>query len=716
MRNKEELPDEAVSLISSVLERHKRKPIEVSGQDLLFVACEQVAAASGIVLQRPLHFPASEGLSGYLEALTRASQCRFRKVTLSGEWWKTDNGPLLAFRKQDHKPCVLIPSRSGNYELIDHAHAQSQLVTKEIAATLSDESYFFYRTFPDKPLNWKNLLHFATSRLMREYRRIFILEIFIGLLGLLVPIFTGIFLDQVVPNADISLLWQLVAGLLASTFAITLFNIALVIGMMRVELKMDFSTQAALWDRLLRLPISIFRKYTAGDLAFRASGIDQIQQTLSSSILMSLISGIFSILLLILLFFYDPLMALGAIGLLVIVIVVELIAVFSQLKYQRRMYHTQGKLSGFVLQLFNNITKLRVAHREPRVFTLWARKFARMSQFFLKSRMIVVRLNVFQSIFSIAALMVLFVMVLSRTHALTFGRFIAFNAAFGQFMAAILAIMSAVSNSLQIIPLYERTRPILKLSPEAEKEKLDPGFLSGAIEINHLFFRYSTEGLPLFKDLSLKIEAKKFVAIVGPSGSGKSTLIRLLLGFEQPESGHIFYDNRDLHTLNIPMLRRQLGVVLQNSTVMPGTILDNITGSTNLPIAHAWKAAEYVAIDHDIRAMPMGMQTIVTESGKTLSMGQRQRIMIARALVRNPKILLLDEATSAIDNATQITIYQHLAKLDITRVVITHRLSTIAHADYIYVLHQGEIVQSGTYDSLLKEKGLFAEMAERQMI
>jgi ATP-binding cassette subfamily C protein len=339
---------------------------------------------------------------------------------------------------------------------------------------------------------------------------------------------------------------------------------------------------------------------------------------------------------------------------------------------------------------------------------------------YFRARKLSNALWVFKAAFPVIAYSAIFysaaVLMATRTSPrMTTGDFLAFFAAFAQFLAAGLALSEAAVASLIVIPLIERAKPILNTLPEVDAGKIDPGELSGRIELNHLFFRYRSDMPLVLRDLSLSISAGQFVAFVGASGSGKSTIFRLLLGFEKPESGAIYFDGQDLSSLNLHAVRRQLGVVLQNGRVLTGDIFTNIVGSAPLSFDVAWEAARLSGLDGDIEAMPMGMHTMVSEDGGGFSGGQRQRLMIARAIVGKPRILLFDEATSALDNHTQAIVARSLDSLNVTRLVIAHRLSTVVNADRIFVMDKGRIVQTGSYSELIEQEGAFAELAKRQL-
>jgi NHLM bacteriocin system ABC transporter ATP-binding protein len=723
-----ELSDKSIAEITSVFGIKPQLPADASANSAFLSACRCVAEAAKLEIRRipPLKTDASD--VDHLQQIAIASAFRCRRVDLTGDWWRDDHGPLLVFRRQDHAACALVPRRRGRYYLVESTAGGEETRTPldaKSASELESTAYMFYRPLPERVLGWRDLLEFGLAGLGRDVRWMLFAMATASILGLLVPIATGMIFDYVVPAANISLLNQLILALTVSVVAVTLFDTTEKIASMRLELKMNASLQAALWDRLLRLPVSFFRRYSVGDLADRADGIDEIQQTITSNVITTAIGSVFSVFTLLLMIYYHAGLALVAVALTLVFAAVSVFTSLAQLKYQRDMYATRGRLSGFLLQILTNISKLRVSNKEEIVFQRWLSPFVRITRLFIKAETINIRLVVFSSIFSLLATAILFLMVVTLGKDLSFGQFIAFNAAFGQFFAAVLAVSQVVADSLQIVPLYERSRPILSALPEDTNRGVDCGDIKGGISIEQLHFRYPQNAGALdqtlspwvFKGLNLTVEPGEFIALVGPSGSGKSSLFRLLLGFEQPTSGKVFYDGHNLATLNVEGLRRQCGVVLQGSSLLPGTIWDNIAfGGNGISEEQAWAAARYAEIDKDILAMPMGMYTQIAEGGKNISAGQRQRILIARALAKKPKILFFDEATSALDNMTQARIARHIEGLGISCVVAAHRLSTVVRADRIFVFDRGDLAQQGTYAELVAQPGLFAEIAQRQTV
>jgi len=688
--------------------------------DPLVRACQAVGRAAGIdikpspaMLRRVKH-------RDPIAAIAKASGVRGRLVLLRDNWWKRDNGPLLAFLAAENRPVALLPRSSKRYRYFDPVLNQTVDVTEQVAKGFKEVAYVFYRPFPARPVSVGDLFAFAIHGATRDVASIVLMSIASGVLALLTPVLTGIIFDDIIPGSQSHALTQVVTFLIIGAFATALFGLTRQIAVVRLEAKMDASTQAAIWDRTIALPVPFFRDYTAGDLAMRGLTIAQIRQILTGSALSSALSGIFSIFSFALLFYYSWQLAIVATAITLIAVLISFVFGYLQVRYQRDITKLRGRISGLMLQIINGIPKFRVSGAEPRVFAVWAREFTKQKLVYLRTRKLANAFSVFNAVFPVAAYGAIFycaayLLFTPASSHMTTGEFLAFFAAFTQFLAAGLALSGSAVSMLTVVPLLEQAKPILETSPEVDAGKTDPGELSGRIEINRVIFRYRDDMPLVLRDVSLSIFPGQFVALVGSSGSGKSTLFRLLLGFETPTSGAIYFDGQDLAGLDLQAVRRQLGVVLQNGRVLAGDIFTNIVGAAPLSMDDAWEAARLSGLDRDIEQMPMGMNTMVSEGGGGLSGGQRQRLMIARAIVGRPRILLFDEATSALDNQTQAIVSKSLENLNATRIVIAHRLTTVINADRIFVMSQGRIVQTGTYAELMREEGVFTELAKRQL-
>jgi ABC-type bacteriocin/lantibiotic exporter with double-glycine peptidase domain len=301
-------------------------------------------------------------------------------------------------------------------------------------------------------------------------------------------------------------------------------------------------------------------------------------------------------------------------------------------------------------------------------------------------------------------------------HPIDVAAFAAFNSAFGQFTAALLVLTASLNVSIEAAPLFDRIRPVFEAPLEVEQSRIDPGTLGGHVAVRGLSFRYSAEAPWILDGVDFEARPGESVAIVGASGSGKSTLLRLLLGFETAARGGVYYDGKDLETLDLRLLRRQIGTVLETAGLVPGSIFENIAGSAPLSRGQVIDATRLAGLDADIAAMPMGLESFVMEGGSQLSGGQRQRVMIARALVNRPRLIFFDQATSALDNRTQAIVGESLSAMNATRIVIAHRLSTIRDADRIVVLEGGRIVETGTYAELVGRDGAFHRLVQRQLL
>jgi NHLM bacteriocin system ABC transporter ATP-binding protein len=692
-----------------------RSWVDGDTRDSLYAACRLVGQALGLEI-KPARLAAGAAREAPLRAIARASGVRTRRVALRGAWWRQEGGPLVGYREADNHPVALLPVGRRGYELHDPATRTRQRVTAAVADTLSVFADTFYRPFERRPLNAGAVITFGLQACKADLWLLVLTGLAIGILGILTPIVTGSLFSLVIPGAHVSLLLQLGLALVLAAGVAALFQVVRDLAVLRVATKMQVSIEPALIDRLLELPVTFFREYSAGDLTQRALGIGFIREMLMGPSLSLVFSAVFGLPSFVLMFFYDARLAAVASGLVALLLLAFWLSSRYQIRYQRRISDLAGRLAGTVLQLINGLPKLRVAGAEDRAFAFWASRFAEQRQMSYQARLVNNALTTFTAAYPVLVSMVVFyVMVFHLNPRPAIGDFMAFNTALTQFTVALLGLTQAFSVLYQVLPAYERARPILTTLPEVDPSKTDPGELSGAIEVDHVSFRYQPGGPLVLDDVSLHCRPGEFIALVGPSGSGKSTLLRLLLGFDTPEAGAILYDGRDLATLDIRAVRRQIGSVLQNGRLMSGDIFTNIVGSSTLTLDDAWEAARMAGLEEDIKLMPMGMNSYISEGGGTLSGGQRQRLMIARAIVTRPRILFFDEATSALDNRTQEIVSQSLQNLAATRVVIAHRLSTIVNADRIYVLQHGRVVETGTYRELMQRRGVFAQLARRQI-
>ncbi|HEX2095307.1 MAG TPA: NHLP bacteriocin export ABC transporter permease/ATPase subunit [Longimicrobiaceae bacterium] len=688
------------------------------GEDAALAAFRLVARAAGIRTESPVAHPAEGRCREPVEDLARAHRVRVRRVMLRHGWWRSDAGPLLGSLEAGKHPVALLPAAGGGYEVHDPRTRERTRVDAEIAASLDPFAHALYRPFSPGSLRLGDVLRFGLQGSRRDLWTVIAMTVGVALLGLATPLAIRSLYDSIIPGAERGQLLQLTLALLVTGIAGSVFHMVRGVSLLRIEARMGAALQAAVWDRLLALPLPFFRDYTAGNLAVRAMGVEEIRRVLSGTVVTTLLGGLFSVSNFGLLFLYDAALALVASLLIAAALAATLSVSYLQLRKQRAILQLRSRASGAVLQLLTGIAKLKMVGAEVQAFGVWARMFGEQREIQLRMRTLGNCLAVFRSVFPVVCSMLIFAVAAPRLtgdNPIGTGEFLGFMAAFNLCLSATLSSSTALISVLSVIPLYEQVKPILQAEPEAHAGKSDPGELSGAIELQHVTFRYHADGPQVLRDVSLRIHPGEFVAFVGPSGSGKSTILRLLLGFEAPESGTVTYDEQDIAGLDIQAVRRQIGAVWQSGRLMAGTVLTNIVGSSLATLDEAWEAARIAGLDEDIRQMPMGMYTVVSEGGGTFSGGQRQRLMIARAVVNRPRILLFDEATSALDNRTQAVVSQSLDRLKATRIVVAHRLSTVMNADRIYVVQDGRIVESGTYGELLDREGVFHEMARRQI-
>ncbi len=689
------------------------RPGEETGAVL--AALELVGEAQGITIQPPPR-GAVGATADPVDTIARASGIRARKIVFEGAWWKLDAGPMLAELKEDGRPVAVLPRKRNGFEIVDPADGARTIVTPETAKLLGEEGHMLYRALPAHPLSSRDVLRFVLKPLWPDLRRLGAFALVAAGVSLLTPVLTKKIFSDVVPGLQRSnLIWL---TMLLVVFAVSSFTFALAqqLAFLRLQGRASTDVQAAIWDRVLDLSLPFFRGTSAAGLAMRVMGIEQIRLLATSVVVTAILAVPIGVANLALAFVLNVRLGIfGAAALLLVAVVMGLLIRY-QVPRQRRVQDATNDLFGVSMQLVEAVGKLRVADASRRGFAEWGKRFIVLKRSFYDAQLGFAAVTAFTvAVPALGTLLLIVGAATLKNGSISGATFLAFNTAFIQALTAITGLTTVATFLAQAVPLWENTRPILVSERETDLVKSDPGELRGLIEMSHVSFRYAADGPLIIDDVTFTAEPGEFVAFVGPSGAGKSSIMRILLGFEIPEIGTVRYDGKDLESLDPRALRRQMGVVTQSARLMAGDIFTNIVGARPLTVEDAWEAAEVAGVKADIEELPMGMHTFVSEGAGTFSGGQRQRLLIARAVVGRPRILLFDEATSALDNKTQAAVSEAIERLRATRIVIAHRLSTVRAADKIVVLQAGRIVQQGSYDELIEVEGPFQRLARRQL-
>lgn len=649
-----------------------------------------------------------------LEYLLRPHGIMQRRVILTEHWYQDAAGAMLGMLKEDQRVVALLPSGLMGYRFLDRKSGKYIKADKNTEKLLEKEAICFYKPFPLKKLGIGDLLKFMAGTFTTADFVLFGVATFVvTLLGMLMPKMNNLIFSEIVVSGDLQIVLAMTVFMLCVSLSSLLAGSIKALFMSRIQTKMDISVQAATMMRILSLPTDFFRQYSAGELSARSQYINRLCDMLISAVFSTGLTSLFSLLYIFQIFAYTPHLVIPALGIIGITVVFSTVSALIQMKISRKQMELQTKESGMSYALISGIRKIKLAGAEKRAFARWGNMYAKQAELNYNPPTFIKINPVIRSAISLFGVVILDYVAIK--HQVTVADYYAFNSAYGMVSGAFLTLSGVALTIADMRPILQMVKPMLETVPEIAEEKQMVQRMAGNIEMSHISFRYNEHMPYVLDDISLKIRPGQYVAIVGKTGCGKSTLMRLLLGFEKPQKGAVYYDGKDLNTLDLKSLRQKIGVVMQDGKLFQGDIYSNIVISApQLSVQDAWEAAELAGIAEDIRRMPMGMHTLISEGSGGVSGGQRQRLMIARAIAPKPKILMFDEATSALDNLTQKKVAESLDALKCTRIVIAHRLSTIKQCDRIIVLDKGHIIEDGRYEELVAKNGFFAELVARQ--
>ncbi len=650
-----------------------------------------------------------------LEYVLRPHGIMHRMVELSEGWFKDAIGPMIAYRASDGNPVPVFPKPHHGYWYRDE-NGRKVTVNASNASAFLPEARCFYRPLPLGKVSLTDFFKYVNQCVnAMDVSLLVVMSLIVTLIGMLLPPIVKILTGYVASTGSYAILWSTAAFLVCTAFSQQLMTASREIALNRILTKASTSVAAAMMMRILSLPASFFREYSAGELASRSSAAKAIVEIFVSNVLSLGTTAILSLVYVVQIGQFAPILMWPAVGIIAATVAVTLATSLVQMRVARQQMQFAAKENGKSFSLICGVQKIKLAGAEKRAFAQWARAYTKSAELQYNPPLFLKISGAVTSAVSLAGAIILY--YLAASSGVTPSDYIAFFAAYGMVMGAFSSLAGVVRATAQIKPLLDMLEPILAIEPEVAENKEILTGLSGHIELNDVRFRYDDDAPYVIDGLNLKIRSGEYVAIVGKSGCGKSTLVRLLLGFETPEKGAIYYDSKDISGLDLRSLRRRIGAVTQDGTLFSEDIFSNITISApQLTLEDAWEAAEIAGIADDIRAMPMGMQTMISEGSGGISGGQKQRLMIARAIAPKPRVLIFDEATSALDNRTQKQVSEALDALNCTRIIIAHRLSTIKNCDRILYLEDGHIVEDGTYDELIEQRGRFAELVERQRL
>ena len=639
-----------------------------------------------------------------------------RQIILEEKWWKDAYGPILAYTKEDGSPAAILPDKLYGYYYLDRNTGKKVRIDSKTAELFEREAYCFYKPFPQKKLGIPDLMLYMKNCLgMSDAVMILLSTLAITGVGMLMPRITKALTGPVIASGSTRILVSIAIFMLCTVVSSQLVSSIHSLLTSRIQTKADLNVQAAMMMRVMSLPANFFRRYSAGELTSRSQSVNSLCQLILSTFVMTSLSSLTSLLYITQIFSFAPSLVVPSLLIIIITVVFTTISSLVQIRISKQQMEHSARESGMTYAMISGVQKIKLSGAEKRFFSRWLNLYSDGAELVYAPPAFIKLNGVITTAITLVSNIVLYYLAVKSS--VDQSSYFAFTASYGAVMGAFSSLAGMALSVGRIKPILEMAEPFLKNEPETSDNKEIVTKLSGGVELNNVYFRYSENSPYIVNDLSLKIRAGEYVAIVGKTGCGKSTLMRLLLGFEKPEKGAVFYDGKDLNRLDLCSLRRNIGSVIQSGGLFQGDISSNIIISApHLTLDDAWEAAEIAGIADDIRAMPMGMQTLISEGQGGISGGQKQRLMIARAVAPKPKILMFDEATSALDNKTQKQVSEALDSMGCTRIVIAHRLSTIRHCDRILVLDGGKITEEGSYDELIAQNGYFAELVERQRL
>ncbi len=650
-----------------------------------------------------------------LTGILRPRGIMMRKIKLSGKWWRESVGPLLGHNQEGRLVALIPTSWNLGYTYRNQEGETVKVGRRDMRDVLTGDALTFTKPLPLKKLRLRDLMRFCWQVVPKaNYVFVLLAALVVVLLGMFTPMANKLIFDTVIPTGDAADLMPILGLLVGATLGTMLLTLTRNIYIDRVQDIMELHVQNAVMARTFLLSPKFFARNASGELSARLNNVTILCKLINEDIVGAILTAALSIIYLIQLWIYGKSLLVPALFILLLDVVV-MILLYRRTAYIRGRYTEKASsLSGLEYNMIAGIQKLKLTGSEKRAFTRWLNKYTDASRLLYNPGMKSHLYPALLSLLNIGGMALIYYFTLKNDLATS--DFIAFCSAFGMMTATVTQLSGIIDELAQIPPLLESTRPILEAEPEMEAKAPQIEDLFGSIEISGVSFRYEKDAPLVIDDLSLSISAGEYVGIVGKSGCGKSTLLRLLLGFETPQTGSIYYDTYDLAQIDKTSLRRKIGTCLQSGSLFTGDLFHNII--ITAPWAtedDAWEALRLASMEDDVRRMPMQLHTMVSEGGGGFSGGQKQRLLIARALIAHPSILFFDEATSALDNISQKQVADNLAQLNCTRIVVAHRLSTIRHCDRIIVLDSGRIAEQGTFDELMAQQGLFYEMSQRQL-